>query len=159
MKQNLQEWANENKPSDDLIYKDGYWEQIIFVRDTLPQLLFASYKEAQKHEPVVISTHTSKSVKLPVFQFELPSGIIITMRYNFHDWKVSVNSPTEVEADFMGLFNASEAYSSVYFEGFPSDLVYGSFDENKAQFSIELYDNHRLFTFFWILGAKMGLHK
>ena len=31
MEKDLQEWANENKPAENLIWKDGYWEQIIFV--------------------------------------------------------------------------------------------------------------------------------
>jgi len=154
--QDLQEWANENKPSETLNYKNGYWTQIMFVRDALPPLLFKSYEEGKNHLPVVISTHTSKSVKLPVFQIQLPNGLTITMRYNFHDWKLSIKSPTEVDADFMELFNPTEAHSSCYFEGFPSELVYGAYAENKAQFSISLWDDYQVFTFFWILSNKMG---
>jgi hypothetical protein len=154
----LQEWANDNQPAEDLIYKDGYWDQIIFVRDKLAGLLATSYEEFQAIQAgmKVVSMHTSKSVRLPVFSVELEDGTTFTMRYNFHDWKVSVSSPSDVEADFMGLFNPDSRISSVYCEGFPEELVYGSYAENKRQFTIELSaGNYHLFTFFWIFAHRV----
>ena len=153
----LQEWANAHQPAENLIYKDGYWNQIVFVRDNIAGLLTKTYEEYQaiQDSMKVISEHTSKSVRLPVFRVELADGTMFTMRYNFHNWKVSVSSPRDVEADFMGLFNPSEQIHQVYCEGFPKGLVYGPYAENKRQFTIELPPgNYHLFMFFWIFAHQ-----
>ncbi|OHB02238.1 MAG: hypothetical protein A3A96_02150 [Candidatus Zambryskibacteria bacterium RIFCSPLOWO2_01_FULL_39_39] len=154
----LQEWAETHQPAETLIYKNGYWDQIIFVRDAITPLLAKTdeeYKEIQAGMKA-ISEHTSKSVRLPVFRVELADGTAFTMRYNFYDWKVSVSSPRDVEADFMGLFNPNEHVHEVYCEGFPKGLVYGPYAENKRQFTIELPSgNYHLFTFFWIFAHQV----
>lgn len=153
----LQEWANDNQPAENLIYKDGYWNQIIFVRDAITGVLAKSYTEYQEIQSKlqVISEHTSKSVRLPVFRIELPDGTAFIMRYNFHNWKVSVNSPKDVEADFMDLFDPEARIHDVYCEGFPKNMVYGPYSKNKRQFTLELAPGeHRVFTFFWILAHR-----
>lgn len=43
----LKEWANANQPRENLIYKDGYWDQIVFVRDEVAGLLAKTYEEYQ----------------------------------------------------------------------------------------------------------------
>lgn len=153
--QKLNAWATTHEPSDKLIFKDGYWNQIIFVRDELTQSLAKSFEEytSIQDDIQVISTHTSKSVSLPVFQLKLTDGTIFTMRYNFHDWKISVSSPCDVNADFLGLFQQDMVISSVSCEGFPAECVHGSFAKNKRQFTIELPAGYyHIFTFFWIYG-------
>lgn len=154
----LQEWANTHQPQGDLIYKDGYWDQIVFIRDKIAGLLAKTYEEyeAIQANTRVISSHTSKSVRLPVFQVELTNGVALTMRCNFYDWKVSVSSPRDVKADFMGLFNPKDRINRTYCEGFPGELVYGSYFENKRQFTFELPPgNYHLFTFFWIFAHQV----
>ena len=151
----LQEWAMANQQADTLIYKDGYWDQIMFVRDTIAGLLSSTWEEYQivQASARVISTHTSKSVLLPVFRLELADGTAFTMRCNYYNWKVSVSSPCAVEADFMGLFDPDERIHNVYCEGFLDELVYGPYRENKGQFTIELPSgNYHLFMFFWIFA-------
>lgn len=154
----LSEWANAHEPAEDLIYKNGYWDQIVFVRDTIAGLLAKTHKEYHTIQASMkaISAHTSKSVRLPVFWVELADGTAFTMRYNFYNWKVSVESPRDVEADFMGLFNPSECVHEAYCEGFPRELVYGPYAENKRQFTIELPPgNCHIFTFFWIFAHQV----
>lgn len=154
----LQEWARAHQPDFNLIWKDAYWSQIIFIRDNVAEVFAPTHEEfvVIQNNMKVISTHTSKSVLLPVFRVELADGTEFTMRYNFHDWKVSVNSPQDVEADFMGLFNPSERVKDVYCEGFPKELVYSPYEENKRQFTIELPPGHyHLFTFFWIFAHQV----
>lgn len=154
----LQEWANSHEPAETLIHKNGYWDQIVFVRDKIAELLaknYEEYKEIQANMKA-ISEHTSKSVHLPVFRMELADGTAFTMRYNFHDWKVSVESPQDIEADFMGLFNPNERIHAVYCEGFPNSLVYGPYIENKRQFTIELPPgNNHIFKFFYIFAHQV----
>jgi len=153
----LQKWADAHEPAKDLIYASGYWNQIVFVRDTIAGLLAKTPEEYRTivANMTVISEHTSKSVRLPVFSVKLADGTAFTMRYNFHNWKVSVNSPRDVEVDFMGLFDPNERIHEVYCEGFPRGLVYGPHAENKRQFTIELAPgNYHLFTFFWIFSRQ-----
>lgn len=159
--QDLQEWANANEPAENLLWGDGYWHQIIFMRDTIPSILFPSYKEAQKYKPIVISTHTSKSIRLPVYQQELKNGIKLTMRYNFYNWKISVDSPIDIEVDFLGLFDPEEKdnIQSIFCEGFPQNAVYGCYAENRRQFTVELSSDYKVFTFLWILSEEFGLRK
>ena len=155
--ENLQEWANAHEPAENLIYKNGYWDQITFLRDKVTSILAKNDKEYKsiKANIKVISTHVSKSVLLPVFRLELENGTVFTIRYNFYNWKVSVNSPCDVEADFMGLFDPKYKISDVYCEGFPKECVYGPYAENKRTFTIELSDYNHLFTFFWIFSHQV----
>ncbi len=153
----LQGWAENNEPDVRLIYKKGYWEQIILIRDEIIALLARSSEEHEKilSQTKVISAHISKSVLLPVYRIELDDGTTFTMRNNFHNWKVSVNSYRKVDADFMGLFPHTERISSVYCEGFPEECVYGPYAENNRQFTLELHSDYNLFTFFWIFARSV----
>jgi len=157
----LQEWAKANEPSKEMVYESGYWNQIILVRDMIARLLVPSFEEYEKLEVSVISTHTSKSILLPVYYIHLDNGIAITMRYNFHNWKVSINSPKKVYIDFMKLFDPEEErdISGVYCEGFPAENVFGCYAKNKSQFTVELQSSYILYTFFWIFGHSLGLRK
>ena len=155
----LQEWAKANQPVETLIYKEGYWDQINFVLDVLADILARDFDDyiAILNNIRVISTHTSKSVLLPVFRVELKDGTAFTMRNNFYDWKISVSSPRRiVEIDPMGLFDPLKRINDVYCQGFPEQLVYGPYADNQLQFTIELPGgNYHAFTFFWIFAYKM----
>ncbi len=65
----LTAWVRVNRPDEKLIYGKFLGDQVCFVRDTLCFLLFPTYEEWKDNQPLVISTHYSKSVKLPIFQF------------------------------------------------------------------------------------------
>lgn len=145
----LQDWAIAHKPADTLIYKDGYWYQIAFVRDTLVRV----FSEQEAASVTVVSNHRSKSVCLPVFRIKLTDGTVFTMRNNFYDWKVSVSSPRDIEGNFADLFDPNKEIAGVYCEGFPSDSIYGSYAKDKRRFTIELHsDNYHIFTFFWLIA-------
>ena len=151
-------WLRVNEPNENLIYAKGLSDQVCFVRDTLCQLLTSTYEEWCDNPPLVISTHYSKSVKLPVFQINLEKyGIEVVLRYNFYDWKVSVKSEKPLDFDCMGLFNPTEKISYIYCEGFPKDKVYGSYEQNHSQFTIEIISRYDLYTFFFLLKNYLGI--
>lgn len=50
-------WSRVNEPPDKMIYKDGYWRQILFIRNTIAQLLNETYEEYKDNPVFVISTH------------------------------------------------------------------------------------------------------
>jgi len=155
----LQEWANANQPAKNLIWAPGYWEQIVFVRDRITEALASSFEELKEimGKIQVISTHTSKSVLLPVFRVELADGTFFILRYNFYNWKVSVSSPRDIEVDFLDLFDPRDEANikDYYCEGFPKELVYGPYAKNKRQFTIEIYNDFMVFTFFWIFAHQV----
>lgn len=151
-------WMRVNEPRKELIFAKGLSEQVCLVRDMLCSLLHPSYEEWYSNPPMVISTHCSKSVKLPVFQIKLEKyGIEIILRYNFYDWKVSVNSEKPLDFDFMGLFDENKEILSVYCEGFPLDKVYGSYKKNKSKFTIKISSHYNLYTFFYLLKNHLGI--
>ena len=153
-------WVRVNEPKSSLIYAKGLDEQVCFVRDKINVLLRSSYIEWKNNKPLVISTHRSKSVLLPVFQINLEKyGIEIVLRYDFYDWKVSVKSENPLNFDFMGLFNPKEEIPYVYCEGFPMNKVYGCFEKNPTQFTFELNSNYDLYTFFFLLKHYLGIKK
>ncbi len=153
-------WIRVNQPDERLIYAKGLGEQVCFVRDKIGSLLRSTYEEWNENPPMVISTHYSKSVKLPVFQINLEKyGIEMVLRYNFYDWKISVKSDRPLELDYMGLFDPTKEISAIYCEGFPKDKVYGSYEQNHSQFTIELRSDYELYTFMFLLKNYLGIKR
>ena len=153
-------WIRVNEPDENLIYAKGLGDQVCFVRDRLCQLLRSTYEERRDNPPLVISTHYSKSVKLPVFQINLEKyGIEMVLRYNFYDWKISVKSDKPLDFDYMGLFNPTEEISYLYCEGFPRDKVYGSYEQSHSQFTIEIGSHYDLYTFIFLLKNYLGIKR
>lgn len=167
---NLQEWINTeaNKPSEDMVWHDAFWNQIFFIRDTITYLIGngLSSKEIDKL-PIVISTHTSKSVLLPVVSLERKDlGIRFILRDNFHNWKLSVISEKPIDVDLDGLCHTDppidpdytgDPLHPVYFEGFPRDLVFGYYSSNKNKFSAEIYSNYNLYTVIFLIMKSLGV--
>lgn len=154
-------WIRVNKPDENLTYKDGLGDQVCFVRDTIMRDIFYSSifgkyeREAyEKFQPMVISTHMSKSVLLPVVLMNIEKyNIKIILRYNFYDWKIFIISKDEINCDFKGLFiEKDKPINTIYCEGFPKDLVFDRYCDNKKQFTIEINDKYRLYTFMYLLN-------
>ena len=151
----LEAWMRVNIPDDSLIYKGGYTRQISFIMGNLQPLLCATFG-SRTVPPMVISCHSSKSVKLPVYQlldYE-KYGIEIILRNNFHDWKVSVKSDIPIEFTsnvYKKLFTPYEDFPYYACEGFPKDKVYGSYEQNHNEFTVEIRNNYNLYTFMLLL--------
>ena len=161
MRETLTHWWRSNIPDDNLIYKDGLKDQCLFVRKLMQDLFLEaetnySSKEwdeqskiLDKFEPVVVGTHRSKSVRLPVMEICLPKlGLNIILRYNFYDWCISVESEQEVNCDFMGLVTDQKGY----FEGFPNERIYERYsDNNKKRFNVVLNNDYEVYNFAFLL--------
>lgn len=156
----LADWWPAHPPADELFWKDGYDHQCSFVLNTLGSVLITggvgwspdNLIELIKNSIWVISTHSSKSVKLPVFHLKHPTkGLELVMRNNFYDWKITVISDEPIVDNFYDLFNKTEKIDAVYCEGFDPSWVFGPYAENQRQFTIETSNDYALFTFFWLL--------
>jgi len=156
MYEELQKWVNENVPDDKLIWKRGLGDQVMFVRDKIPAILARSSEEYRgiKERIMVVSTHHSKSVCLPVYRLEW-FDYTFTMRYNFYNWIVSVRTPYGkpfYNIDWLGMITSEDKdINSVYCEGFSKDDVYGAYKDGERKFTISLYDNYELYTFFKVI--------
>jgi len=180
MHEHLQPWFRAwlgDMEESDLIYKDGAKHQIMYVRDHLAPLIWRDklYEEVPRTEDdedlataFVIGTHTSKSVPLPVYALERPDrGLRIILRDNFHDWKMSVISEVPVEIDLSGLcYTASprepeytgNCLASVYFEGFPRELVFGYYDESdKRKWSAAFFSREAVWTAIFLICRARGI--
>ena len=148
-------WVRVNEPDEKLIYKDEQVKQILFVRDTIMRELFYTgewdEKRFDEFQPKVISVHTSKSVLLPVMEIYLKEyGVILTLRANFHNWNISIESEQDIEFDHKGLIN-DEAHSYCFCEGFPSYKIFGKYKDNKKKFTFCLNSDYELHTFMFII--------
>lgn len=160
----LVEWWPAHLPSDNLLWSDGLSRQCDFVQHTLGNLLMKDVTDNEtslytfKSSVRVVSTHTSKSVRLPVFQLVHPTkGLELVMRYNFNDWKVSVLSDRAITDTFFDLFDKSRPVNEGCCEGFAASWVFGPYAEDRQKFTVEL-DNDSMFTFVWLLikGYEMS---
>lgn len=146
----LQGWANTNKPKDEMLWKSGYWSQIVFVRDQIHCLFVVTYKESKENPVRVVGTHISKSIQLPVYSIKIP-GLEVRMRCNFYDWKVSIRSEVPIPDVFHNIIKKDEKVHPVYFEGFQGDWIFGSYDEDPRQFSVEIGNEYDLYAFFLVI--------
>lgn len=160
----LQDWFCENYLDDgrhdNLIYSDAAQEQIMFVRDKIHYLIngHQNIEFFHNHPVEVIGTHNSKSCLLPVYRIrvfwkdddtQMPLEVI--MRNNFYNWMVTVNATRPILIDHGNLFNPDNKISEVYCEGFKPEDVKGSYNSNKASFTVSIDSKYDLYTFFWLI--------
>ena len=181
MNENLKEWFNkqrENTP-DEMYYKNASSSQIIFARDSLCALISRGMPTGEGYSDedrllyekkrgivTVICQHISKSVALPVYNFDRSDiGLRMIMRNNFYDWKLSVISDIPINADFDGLFHTNTTLDpgytgnellSCYFEGFPEDLVFGYYDLNNSIWSASIGGDNALWTVLFLIMKARG---
>lgn len=149
-------WIRVNEPSKDLIYKEGSGKQIVFLRDVITRGLFYScengnydHEKYDSFQPKVISTHTSKSVTLPVMKICLPSvGVEMIFRNNFYDWNVSIKSEKFLDFDHKGLINDDR---DCFYQGFPDEWKFGNYNDNHKQFTICIGSDYDLYAFMFLL--------
>jgi len=158
--QNLNEWSLENMPAENLFFRDNFAGQVFFVQNFLLRALYGdNFPKIRAIDIMVIATHISKSVILPVYQFTLPNGVRITMRNNFYDWKVSVDSPFSISMKPMGLFDPKQRISSCFCEGFPSQMIFEGYAQNPRQFTLGFPTDYHFWTFMFLLGNAMMLSR
>lgn len=147
----LQAWFMNNRAKDEMIYKGAAEDQIMFIRDE-PYYLFKD----RLVETCAVGTHRSKSIDLPVYQLSFIDGTVLTLRGNFHDWKISVESPIDLHFP-TSLFSGygTTIISTIYCEGFSDDQVFGPYSESKRKFTVELYDKQQVYTFLFLLHEQM----
>lgn len=150
----LQEWAIENEPLENMRYYKGYWDQIIFIRDVINGI-FHNTRD-KMNSVYVISTHTSKSIELPVYLIEVKEyNLKIILRDNFHGWIITVISEVPLEIESKNLFDCHKTVEKVYAEGFKDSLVKNNYAENKKEFTINIDNKFKLYTFIHLMNNNI----
>lgn len=146
MKEDLGGWISMNTPAYNMSYAVAANNQFKFVYDDL----WALRNDPDKVD--VIGTHLSKSIDLPIYQFELFDKVI-TMRNDFYVWMISIKSPTDVHGlDMLRLFDPKNEVNPTHCEGM-EDLVYGSYESDKREFTLRLENNNEVYCFLRLLFA------
>lgn len=114
----------------------------------------------------VISTHVSKSVLLPVVSLAREDlGLQVVLRNNWYNWKMSVVSREPITADFTGLFietpppepeYTGDDLAPVYFEGFPSDLIFGYRTTDSPRWSAQISNTPTLHIALFLIMRSLG---
>jgi hypothetical protein len=163
----LQEWITQQTVGDEMLWKGSFGRQMMFLRDELQGLIGVGLDYPENGEIAkVISTHRSKSIVLPVVQYERPElGLRFTVRNNFYNWKLSVEAPRPVIADFEGLFHTTPPLEpdytgnplhAVYFEGFPEDFIFDYYWINRQKWSAEISGDKCLWTTVFLTMKALG---
>lgn len=165
---NITAWLRVNEPDERLIYKKCFSQQIRFIRDNISCDLFygvenvdvADYYDQARYEafqPVVIGTHMSKSVLLPVMEITLKTvGVKMILRDNFYDWCVSIESDNDINCDFKGLITDRQGF----YEGFPKNKIYPPYTkDNKKRFSFCIGSDYDLYVLMFLLRDYLYFNK
>lgn len=143
----LQEWISAHIPDDKMLWKGAFTRQVCFMRDDLSFALGMSYHDTETDKLSVISTHTSKSIKLPVVRYALNDAWII-IRDNFYNHKISVESDKAIRLDPRGLFDPAEQHPRCYCEGFPDELVFGAYADDQKRFTVSVNSDYAAWALF-----------
>jgi len=165
----LHYWFTAHMPEEQYAYASAAKDQIVFVRDELVHNALwgvlnhpctGDYdRDIDLNTCKVVSTHRSKSVVLPVYRIDFLPETTLTLRGNFYNWKISVESLYPIKLDSVGVFRPSGQHSSVYCEGFKDEWVFGAYAEDQCRFTIEVPDKYQVwFVLRQIANSLMEKH-
>lgn len=155
MAKNLLYYQRTTDINGKYLWKNNAEEQMLFIRDTICSRLL-------KTMAFVVSTHTSKSISLPVYWFVLNNGVKVICRNNFYDWKVSVELPVPFGLENiipLDIISNKENISSCYCEGFKKNWVYETYQPNnltQTKFTIEISDDYKFYLLMYVLSHSIS---
>ena len=128
----IQNWFIKNEPSEDMLYREEWRNNNIFIRDRLLSLF-------DSEEAKVVGTHYSKSILCPVIK-TVYKGVEIIWQYNFYDWQIMIKSPKELKLFNLKLYKADGDY--LYYQGIPEAYRFNRYSKtNNKEFAINIYGN------------------
>lgn len=141
---------------DEMLWKKAAIDQEIFMRDIIGMNLL-------KVPMFVVSWHTSKSIRLPVYGFVMRNGVKVIARYNFYDWKLSIETPEQLPDDFISEDLVSDGYgeghkiSDCYLEGFKSEWSYGPYlyHDTPNRFTIEVRNKYHVYVLLYNMNKAL----
>lgn len=126
----LEDWDKASTPDENLIYRDGMSRQIKYING-IANILTNRSDEGGFGPPKIVSSHSSKSVGLPVSCFKFSPydqvAAYAFIRDNFHDIKVVVVSDSPIYIPYHILYPewSQEKYNDEKerYRGYPEDEI------------------------------------
>jgi hypothetical protein len=142
-------WSNVNRPIDSMVYKQNFYEQMDVLKYTVPSL----FTTLHNFPTMVISTHASKSILLPVCKYSFYDGDLeVIVRCNFRDWVVSVNSKETLNIWITkDIFDPEAKIDDCMCEGIPEEYIYDIFKNDKNKFTFRIYSVYSLYAFLYLV--------
>ena len=126
----IRNWFIENEPGDEMLYREIWWKNNIFIRDRLLSLF-------DSEEAEIVGTHRSKGIVCPVIKAAY-KGVEIVLQYNFYDWQIMIKSPVELKLLNLDLYKADGDY--LYYQGIQEEYRFEKYSkENSKEFAIDIY--------------------
>jgi hypothetical protein len=162
----IDRWDTEHSNSN-LSMKDAAINQFWFIKSKIAPLVWTGIPDDDIPIIVVVGEHRSRSVLLPVYEIRrLNSELRITMRSNFSDWKLSVESDRPIASPmFSSLFHTNpptdpsytgHELSSCYFEGFPYSRIFKHHAYDSSRWSASICDDQSLWTTIFLSMHAIG---
>lgn len=139
----MQDFIDNNAPAEEMLFKDAWLDQVVFLRNMAKCYLAADSVE-------VVGSHMTKSVCLPVVQIKR-CGLTVTMRGNFYNWAFSVESRYEADVGDL-VAERSSVVSADLCEGFPEDLIFGPIGRDAKKFTCHVWEPLPPDIFLWCVG-------
>ena len=162
----FQHWLMTNQPSDNMLYKQSWWDYLIFIRDKIISDMFywpmvcdlkVEFEEKQRlmsQNYDIIGTHWSKSIEHPVILMRY-KGAEIVFRYNFYDYEITIISNKDIKFP-KDLFDENE--KDFYYQGFPEKYkINTNYSKSKKCFSVNIGNpcNYKFYTFMFLLKNQL----
>lgn len=149
-------WMRVFEPKNGMHYKKGYWDQTVFIRDEINALLYPDYDICHANPVMVIATHISKSIIVPIYYMNIAEyGTEIIMKYNFMNWIISINSKHDITG-IDNFFTEDEPVRKVCCENMRDEHIYGMYKDNNKQFTIDFKGSkYELWTMFYLMMTNL----
>lgn len=161
---NFQNWLLDHDPSDDMKYKQAWWDVYVFIRDKIIPMFDLVDKETyhklhgedyfkKKTESInsfveVIGTHWSKSILHPVIKLTY-KGVTFVIRYNFYDYEIAVIGDIPITLPSRLFYSKDEQF---FYQGFPEEYqLKERYFDGAEKFMASVIYKHEFFTFMFLM--------
>lgn len=155
----LVDWMRNTKIKESMIYREAALNQLVFMKEEIAPLFFNWKNNSGNFDDFikVCSSHTSKSIELPVYYIETPD-IKIIARGNFHDWILTII--TSVDLNIPDYFNIPDLLSIDYDDGYlgfegMDNWRRKKYSENNREFSMCIGDKYRMYAVLLYISTKV----
>lgn len=162
----LIDWRRKdsNWPRETVNFAKSTEYQVCFVGDTLPKAYCANadeYRYANGGAGVmVIGSHRSKSIDLPVYGVDIPSlGVRAVISDNFHQWTVSVELPRPVDLSQFKDVMSMDRQDPSYCYGFEGRWVYPSPEESPTIWTTRMSSTYDIYAVFMSIAHQLRTGK
>ena len=150
-------WVRINDDKDKLSYGVSTGEQASLISSICWMLTSSNVNRITL---MVIAVYYPPFNKKPIYQFEIKEfGIKVTIKADGCDWLISIDSPKPLDYNFMELFDPAFKEYALTKNDMPREYTFGSFEENKSKFTIQITSQYKVYTFFYLLKYYLNIRK